>query len=158
MNGVAAAWDWGLALIAFAFGVVAGLGLAYVLLPGSRLARRALEERDALQHELDDFRRGVDDHFQKTSDLFQDLTSRYREVYDHLSKGAQTLVREPLAAARLEVPDGRLLADSSQTQGTAPQADAAAAPAEAEAAAGTAPSDHVDSAAEVSDEEAKDRR
>jgi len=107
--GEEAAWDWGLALVGFAFGLIAGLGLAYVLLPGSRLARRALEERDSAQHELDEFRRTVDEHFQKTSDMFHDLTLRYRQVYDHLSEGAQALVREPLNAPRLEVPDRPLI-------------------------------------------------
>jgi len=107
--GEEAAWDWGLALVGFAFGLIAGLGLAYVLLPGSRLARRALEERDSVQHEHDEFRRTVDEHFQKTSDMFHDLTLRYRQVYDHLSEGAQGLVREPLNAPRLEVPDRPLI-------------------------------------------------
>jgi hypothetical protein len=116
MIGEEAAWNWGLALIGFACGLIAGLGLAYVLLPGSRLARRALEERDSVQNELDEFRRTVDEHFQKTSDMFHDLTVRYRQVYEHLSEGAQSLVREPLTAPRLEVPDRPLLPADTQTE------------------------------------------
>ncbi|MEM7219082.1 MAG: DUF1043 family protein [Pseudomonadota bacterium] len=48
-------------------------------------------ELEAAKTELDAHKSGVDEHFQKTSELVNELTESYVKVYKHLSDGAQHL-------------------------------------------------------------------
>ncbi len=51
--------------------------------------------------ELNEYRQQVQEHFDKTSDLFRDMTHQYRELYDHLSVGAQSLCEASSSASSL---------------------------------------------------------
>lgn len=46
----------------------------------------------ALKQEHEQFREQVTTHFVETADLINKLTDSYKDVFDHLSKGAETLV------------------------------------------------------------------
>ncbi|MBY6205763.1 ZapG family protein [Halomonas denitrificans] len=46
----------------------------------------------ALKQEHEEFREKVTTHFVETADLINKLTDSYKDVFDHLSKGAETLV------------------------------------------------------------------
>lgn len=46
----------------------------------------------ALKKEHEQFREQVTTHFVETADLINRLTDSYKDVFDHLSKGAETLV------------------------------------------------------------------
>jgi len=51
----------------------------------------ALEEREQVRRETDDYKQRVAEHFTETSHRLHDLTLQYRAVYDHLAKGAGEL-------------------------------------------------------------------
>ncbi|MFP4273224.1 MAG: YhcB family protein [Halothiobacillaceae bacterium] len=47
------------------------------------------------QHELDRYQREVRGHFDRTAELFVDMAGSYRALYEHLSKGYDTLGAGP---------------------------------------------------------------
>lgn len=55
----------------------------------------------ALQEEHAEFREQVSAHFIETADLINRLTDSYKDVFDHLSKGAETLVDEASLRERM---------------------------------------------------------
>lgn len=67
----------------------AGAGLGYWL----GIQRRAVESAklDAVQAELDDYRKRVSEHFGETATRFHDLGRQYRELYEHMAAGSQDL-------------------------------------------------------------------
>ncbi len=70
------------------------------------------ELRVKLEHsrsELDRYRESVNGHFNKTSDLVNDLTQDFVKVYRHLSEGAQTLSDAPEFSHVLEQPEDKVL-------------------------------------------------
>ncbi|MEM9057163.1 MAG: DUF1043 family protein, partial [Pseudomonadota bacterium] len=113
----------------------------------------------ALREEFDDYRGSVNEHFAQTSALFQDMTEKYRDVYNHLAAGAQQFGDAEASPPRLEIvqPAAQLAAAATPAPeaATAPAvevaepaaefaeaadtATAAAAPVEAAAPADTAP-------------------
>jgi hypothetical protein len=76
-----------------------------------RMAVRLERELSEARTDLERYRERVSQHFEKSSDLFRDLTSQYSSLYKHLAEGARDLARpgipafEPLPEApRLESP------------------------------------------------------
>jgi uncharacterized membrane-anchored protein YhcB (DUF1043 family) len=74
-----------------------------------RMAVRLERELSEARADLERYRERVSQHFEKSSDLFRDLTSQYSSLYKHLAEGARDLARpgipafEPLPEApRLE--------------------------------------------------------
>ncbi len=145
MFGGEVAWNWGIGLVAFAFGVVAGIIVTYLFLVETKRAKKLQEELERVQGEFDDHRGRVNAHFQKTSDLFHGMTKQYRAVYDHLAEGAQSLCSEELQTPQLEIPETRLVgthgpetaaadetAATAESEPPAAESDAAEANAEAE--------------------------
>lgn len=59
--------------------------------PGSARLKQLEEERDQAVSELDGYRDEVDQHFEKTAGLFDQLTLDYRRLYEHLASGARDL-------------------------------------------------------------------
>jgi len=59
--------------------------------------------------ELDGYRTSVNGHFNKTSDLINELTQDYVKVYQHLAEGAQTLSDAPEFSHVLEQHKGKVL-------------------------------------------------
>lgn len=59
--------------------------------PGSARLKQLEDERDQAVSELDGYRDEVDQHFQKTAGLFDQLTLDYRRLYEHLASGARDL-------------------------------------------------------------------
>lgn len=52
--------------------------------------------------EYGDYKQSVNEHFQRSAELFQGLTEQYRQVYSHLAEGAVTLCRESSDDPRIE--------------------------------------------------------
>lgn len=102
-------WLWGMGLIGFAFGIVVGGGAVALFMNGKSRARRLQQELDRLQAELDNYRTQVTQHFLRTSELVQNLTRSYREVYDHLASGSQQLCKDRVATPRLDLPEAGVL-------------------------------------------------
>ena len=76
-----------------------GLGLGYWV---SR-SREATKASD-IQHELDDYRRNVTEHFSATAEHFQALGEQYKSLYKHMAHGAEALCDPKHTDARLEFP------------------------------------------------------
>ncbi|MCP4388525.1 MAG: YhcB family protein, partial [Gammaproteobacteria bacterium] len=66
--------------------------LAYRLLaPSVKQAVKDKAELDSAREELTSYKVSVNEHFNKTSELVNDLTQNYVKVYQHLAEGAHTL-------------------------------------------------------------------
>ena len=78
-------------VIALTAGALIG-ALAYRLLaPSIRQAEQVKSELDAARDDLESYRDSVNEHFDKTAELVNELTQDYVKVYQHLAEGAQTL-------------------------------------------------------------------
>lgn len=81
-----------------AAGLLVGLGVGLVLRrPDGRLRERVktLEaDLQEAQRRHDAHRARVEKHFERTSDLFRDLTEQYTALYTHLAEGARELCPE----------------------------------------------------------------
>ena len=79
------------------------------------------ELRVKLEHsrtELERYRESVNGHFNKTSDLVNDLTQDFVKVYRHLSEGAQTLSDAPEFSHVLEQPKDKVLISKDEEMGS----------------------------------------
>ena len=82
---------WQIGIIALVAGAMIG-ALAYRLLaPSIKQADKTKSELDMVRKELGSYKASVNDHFNKASELVNDLTQNYVKVYRHLAEGAQTL-------------------------------------------------------------------
>ncbi|MFK8016905.1 MAG: YhcB family protein [Gammaproteobacteria bacterium] len=70
------------------------------LFGGGASESKALDE---LRTEFDEYRDGVSKHFDTTSELFQDMTEKYRDVYNHMAGGATTFGGASDSPPRLEI-------------------------------------------------------
>ncbi|MCO6411657.1 MAG: DUF1043 family protein [Thiogranum sp.] len=104
-SGIDMSWIWAIGLIAFAFGIAVGVGIAYVFFGSNRRTRELRAEMETLQQQFDDYRNQVGKHFLRTSELVQKMTDSYREVYEHLASGSQALCQNPVSTPRLDIPD-----------------------------------------------------
>src|SRR5690554_1836663 len=99
-----------------ALAAVAGIAIGFFAGRSSSAGvKRSMEldqELRAARDELERYRSGVVEHFTTTAQLINRLTADYREVYQHLSRGAQELAGghvphlEALAAPRAERLEG----------------------------------------------------
>lgn len=106
------AWNWGIGIIAFAFGLGVGFLLAYLLLPRNGRIQALEEELRTAQSDHTAYRGKVDQHFRKTAELFEDMTGRYRAVYQHMASGAQMLCEERPPSLQLEITDRGQISDN----------------------------------------------
>lgn len=103
------AWNWGISIITFAFGLGLGFAIAFLLLPRGQRVRELEQQLQSVQSELAGYRGKVNQHFQKTAELFEDMTGRYRAIYQHMAGSAQELCQERPPALQLDIVDrGRL--------------------------------------------------
>jgi hypothetical protein len=99
---------WQISIIALVAGVMIG-ALAYRLLaPSTKQAGKIKTELDAAREEMNGYKASVDQHFNKTSELVNDLTQNYVKVYQHLAEGAQTLGDSKTFTNLLEQHQGRV--------------------------------------------------
>lgn len=99
---------WQLGVIALLAGAMIGI-LAYRLLSSSQKeADKIKGELDAARKELSEYKTSVNQHFDKTSELVNDLTQNYVKVYQHLAEGAQTLGDSRTFTNLLEQHQGRV--------------------------------------------------
>jgi uncharacterized protein len=91
-------WAWAIGLIGFALGV--GVGF---LMRGNRRRVQELEaELTTLERQFNGYRLQVTQHFRTTSELVQKMTDSYRDVYEHLAGGSQSLCHTELGNASLD--------------------------------------------------------
>lgn len=82
---------WQISFISLIAGALIG-ALAYRLLsPSVKQASKIKADLDQTREELVSYKASVGQHFDKTSELVNDLTQNYVRVYQHLAEGTQTL-------------------------------------------------------------------
>ena len=102
------------------FGLGLGLGFLLTRILGKRDASKASD----IQHEMDDYRRRVSEHFGETAQHFQALGEQYQSLYKHMAQGAGALCDTAQSDALLEFTGG----DAAKI--TASETDEAEAPPE----------------------------
>lgn len=99
---------WPIGIVAPLVGAIIG-ALAYRLLaPSVKQADKTRTELDATREELNSYKVSVNQHFDKTSELVNDLAQNYVKVYQHLAQGAQTLGDGKSFVSLLDQPQGRV--------------------------------------------------
>ncbi|MBU2477550.1 MAG: YhcB family protein [Gammaproteobacteria bacterium] len=126
------AWNWGISIITFAFGLGFGFLIAYLTLKHSGRVKELEEELDKARSEHNQYRGKVSQHFEKTAELFEDMTERYRAVYKHMASSAQDLCEERPPALQLEIVDRGRLTKGSGVSAVKPAPMAVAAEDDAE--------------------------
>lgn len=82
---------WLFFLLGTGVGVAIGYFLNRYLHPAPRRNRELEEQLHALQEQQKHYRYDVNSHFDKTADLLSHLAVSYREVHNHLARGALNL-------------------------------------------------------------------
>ncbi len=103
MSDFAASNPWILVLISVLFGGLIGM-LMTLMFERRKSGGRSIEE---LEQEMEDYKEEVGKHFATTSELFRDMTEKYRDVYNHLAAGSQTLCEDSMELARLEFTEAK---------------------------------------------------
>ncbi|MDH3646915.1 MAG: YhcB family protein [Gammaproteobacteria bacterium] len=101
------------------FWVIASMGLAVGLFAGwlmtTLFQRRRAGGKNAqqLRNEMAQYRDEVNEHFARTAELFKESTEKYRDLYEHLAGGAQTLANDLPDRTQVDFRPGKLLANQS---------------------------------------------
>lgn len=104
-------------ILFIAIGVIIGAALSKILNKGPKTAELQQKLEDT-QEQFDSYQKEVGTHFQKTAELVNQLTQSYREVHEHLSKGAQELAQN--TPDTLTGTDFKALSDQSTSETNAP--------------------------------------
>jgi uncharacterized protein len=78
--------------------------------PATDRLKRLEEERDRSTSDLKNYQREVDEHFEQTGQLFDQLTGDYRSLYEHLASGANRLGVSDRRQALANLPEMQRLA------------------------------------------------
>lgn len=90
--------NWELIILIIIVGLIVFAGLGIFV--GTRISsdkrriRELEEDLSRTKKELEQYRSKVNNHFQKTSELFSKMTSTYKAVYMHLAEGSQELCND----------------------------------------------------------------
>ena len=100
---------WQLSGIALIIGFLLGTVIQMLLKRSSGDIDKLKAEMEKTRAEMEQYKASVNRHFNKTSDLVNELTQDYVKVYQHLAEGAQSLSDTPVFAQMLEQSQGRVL-------------------------------------------------
>jgi uncharacterized membrane-anchored protein YhcB (DUF1043 family) len=115
---------WQISIIALVVGAMIGAMAYRLLAPSVKKAGKIKTELDSAREKLDSYKDSVNQHFNKTSDLVNDLTQNYVKVYQHLAEGSQTLGDSTNFTNLMEQHQGRvLIAVDDETKDTDKVAD-----------------------------------
>lgn len=89
-------------IAALVIGLALGWGIARSTGGRNVRQRRLAQQLDALQNEHTRYQAQVNEHFMETAELFRRLNDSYRDMHEHLAKGASRLCTEADARAELE--------------------------------------------------------
>jgi uncharacterized membrane-anchored protein YhcB (DUF1043 family) len=113
---------WFVVLIGFVLGLAAGYAIHYFLNPDHDRNQALEAELAAARQESSRYREQVVQHFQRTSELVQDMTQSYRAVYEHLAGSSQQLCGDRFDNPRLDLPDRGRLPGTAEQDEAAPAA------------------------------------
>lgn len=108
---------WLIGIVCLAVGMAAGLLIARRFDNSSPGKTEELEARiRELERTHEDYREHVSEHFSMTADLVQQMTESYRDVYQHLARGAQDLCNDEVAGKLLPASEqAHLTGDDSES-------------------------------------------
>ena len=93
--------------IVFCIGGLLGAIISRTLIPPA--TQKGLEvQLQSAREELQQYQQDVAQHFAETSKLVNNLTQSYREVHEHLAKGAIQLTNPEISRQILQAGDGKL--------------------------------------------------
>ncbi len=87
-------------------GLAAGYLIALRAAPSQQSQRQLEEHLNQMKQQQEDYQHEVSEHFVETADLLNQLTTSYRDVHNHLAKGAQLLAGDNAKKTLKELPDG----------------------------------------------------
>ncbi|MBI5039840.1 MAG: YhcB family protein [Gammaproteobacteria bacterium] len=119
-------WDWEFGLLTLALGIGVGFLLTWRIAPRGDRIRELEQELASARAELAAYNDKVNQHFQTSAALFEDMTERYRAVYQHMASSAQTLCAQRPPALHLDLPASPRLnqpAHTTEADTPAPTAD-----------------------------------
>jgi len=99
---------WQIGIVALLVGAIIGALTYRLFAPSVKQADKIRTELDATREELNSYKVSVNQHFNKTSELVNDLAQNYVKVYQHLAQGAQTLGDGKSFVSLLDQPQGRV--------------------------------------------------
>lgn len=102
MNGDETSWIWSIGVISFALGVAAGYAIHFFLNSDNKRREKLAQELEQLREETEQYRGEVAEHFQHTSELVQEMTSSYKNVYEHLASGSARLCSDAIQEPQLD--------------------------------------------------------
>jgi uncharacterized membrane-anchored protein YhcB (DUF1043 family) len=82
---------WLIAVLGVLIGIMLGSIITYLLVARNRKTHELQLELNQLTERFTEYRDQVTQHFMRTSELVQEMTRSYRDVYEHLAAGAQNL-------------------------------------------------------------------
>lgn len=118
MESIDPVWFFG--AIALATGLLLGLLISRLLNPSTDDVEQLKAELESARTEMERYKASVNSHFNKTSELVNDLTQDYVKVYRHLAEGAQTLSDTGEFSHVLEQQKGRVLLSVEDRPSPAP--------------------------------------
>ncbi len=136
MSDGGSVWIWTAAILAGSVGFAVGYLVAYLAVLRDQDAGSLREQLTRQQQEFDAHRNRVDDHFVRTSELFQDMTRQYGALYEHLANGAQSLCSDRLVTHRPRVPENTPMVEHKRDPATSTTAVAGSEVGPVEATAG----------------------
>jgi uncharacterized membrane-anchored protein YhcB (DUF1043 family) len=82
---------WLIGILGILIGILLGSIITYLLVARDRRTHELQLELNQLTERFTEYRDQVTQHFMRTSELVQEMTRSYRDVYEHLATGAQNL-------------------------------------------------------------------
>jgi len=82
---------WLIGVLGVLTGILLGSIITYLLVARNRKTHELQLELNQLTERFTEYRDQVTQHFMRTSELVQEMTRSYRDVYEHLASGAQNL-------------------------------------------------------------------
>jgi len=82
---------WVIGTLGMLLGIMVGSIATYMITTREHRTHRLQQELSQLRERFSDYRDQVTQHFMRTSELVQEMTRSYRDVYEHLASGAQHL-------------------------------------------------------------------
>ncbi len=88
-----------LTIVVFLAGAIVGAALCYAFIAGSRSETKVERQMRELQEEFTAYRENVNQHFNKTAQLVNNLTDNYIAVQKHLEDAAVSFAEPPKSFA-----------------------------------------------------------